>query len=252
MVILGSGKTCDSYKNLSAAQVKKIFTSSKYRDKKWDGEKLTMISCYATGGRIMTAADLSGTLEDQPHDPETKKKLSGLDPGILRWIRRKQYQPINETKMKITHSRLRQIIKEEVNRIGESTDVPDADQDGRSDKEELEAIAANLPDDGDLYTDGSRATSATRDIVHARLGQIYEEDVSKAELDAWLDEAGDGWTLVEPGIEFSGWWGTDVIDEESWYVDGPEEELAAAEFMAEGTPVDEMPASWQQILRDVV
>ena len=111
-VFLGGGAVCDTYKTLSASQVKETFRSRQYRDKKWDGDKLTMISCYATGGKFMSAGELTAILEDQPHQPEIKKKLKSLGTSITNWVQSKQYEPINETKMKITRSQLRELIKE--------------------------------------------------------------------------------------------------------------------------------------------
>lgn len=70
--------------------------------------------------------------------------------------------------------------------------------------------------------DNEAQNNGARDIVHARLGEIYKENAMEADLAIWLEEHPE-FKLVKPGTEFSGWWGTDVIDEKSWYVDGPEE-----------------------------
>jgi hypothetical protein len=140
--------------------------------------------------------------------------------------------------------------------------------------EELAAVGADYDEAGDqIDTDGDGiydfadsdkdddgvvdAAQGLRDIVHARIGEVYEEDVFEADLAIWLAKNQE-FTLVEPGKSYSGWWGTDTIDDTSWYVDGPEEGPKEIFTMSnygttnEGTPVDEMPASWQQILRDVV
>ena len=113
---------------------------------------------------------------------------------------------------------------------------------------------------GDAIEDAiDDSASDLRDIVHARLGEIYEEDVSRSELDAWLekqnnikDEEDPEWTLVEPGKSYSGWWGTDTLDDSSWYVDGPEDAVVVAEGVSEGTATSEMPQAWRQILGNIL
>ena len=61
-----------------------------------------------------------------------------------------------------------------------------------------------------------------RDIVHARLGEVYAEEISQAGLVAWLAKNPE-FKLVAAGTEYSGWWGTNVLTDEDWYVDGPED-----------------------------
>ena len=113
---------------------------------------------------------------------------------------------------------------------------------------------------GDAIEDAiDDSASDLRDIVHARLGEIYEEDVSRDELNGWLerqnsikDEEDPEWTLVEPGKSYSGWWGTDTLDDSSWYVDGPEDAVVVAEGVSEGTATSEMPQAWRQILGNIL
>ena len=146
--------------------------------------------------------------------------------------------------MKITRRQLRDIIIKETRRkrldqigkglnhpfytndydpagkpVGFDYNSPNVDQnrDDVLDADELRDIADSL--DGDRH---STSGNGPRDIVHARLGEVYKENAMEADLSIWLEEHPE-FKLVAPGTEFSGWWGTDIIDEESWYVDGPEE-----------------------------
>jgi hypothetical protein len=178
--------------------------------------------------------------------------------------------PIREAgQMSVTRRQLRQIIKEAtvtprmrgqhdsaaytsgLYEAEPSAGTFDTDGDGALKPDELRDLADSL--DGDSRTS---AASGPRDIVHARIGEIYEEDMLEADLAIWLANNSE-FSLAEPGKSYTGWWGTDVLDDASWYVDGPEEgpketlAMSNRESTNEGTPVNEMSASWQQILRDI-
>ena len=117
------------------------------------------------------------------------------------------------------------------------TSLPDGDEDGIAD-------FADTDKDNDGKVDVS---NGRRDIVHARNAEVYEEAISRNNLDAWLAKNLE-FTLVEPGTAYSGWWGTDVIDEESWYVDGPEEGPKETFTISESMLPEHMPDSWSRIL----
>ena len=58
--------------------------------------------------------------------------------------------------------------------------------------------------------------------------------------------------MIEPGKSYSGWWGTDTLDDSSWYVDGSEDGPVLAEGVSEGTATSEMPQAWRQILGNIL
>jgi len=175
--------------------------------------------------------------------------------------------------MKITRRQLRNLIKEEMKGL-------DSDGDGTSDAEELELIANNLPDDG--TTD---ITQEPLDIVDGDTGEIYllavDDDAWNttpfnglaADFAVWL--AGqDGEFIKHPDAEeltqehgYDAWWvrhkDTDLsadhstppsplvgkynLPSDGWGIPEPDRGTTS-----EGTSFDEMPASWQQILKNVL
>jgi hypothetical protein len=101
--------------------------------------------------------------------------------------------------MKITRRQLKQLIKEEIQRIDEMPMAPSGP--------------------GPQFRHQS---DVRKDIVHGRIGEIYEEGFLESEFAVWLRKNPE-YRRANPGETHTGWWGTDTLDDSQWYVDGPEE-----------------------------
>jgi hypothetical protein len=130
--------------------------------------------------------------------------------------------------------------------------MKDTDRDGIAD-------FADTDQDHDGKID---AVQGPRDIIHAKVGEVYEKAFLEKDFEVWLRKNPE-YTRVFPGERNHGPWGTNTIDALNWYVDGPEEGPAwtlgsrdwsldrkneSTEHMKEDTETSQMPASWQQIL----
>ena len=118
--------------------------------------------------------------------------------------------------------------------------MKDTDRDGIAD-------FADTDQDHDGQVD---ALQGPRDIVHVRVGEIYEEDFLEADFAVWLGKnqeftrvaAGDAHPL-DPNH---------AVDNESWWVDGPEDgpsrRLTGTAPTSNVAEAAQMPDSWAQIL----
>jgi hypothetical protein len=114
LILGGSADFCGTYKDYSPDDIQTIFNDEKYKDKKWDSDKIVMISCYATRGSFLSAGELVSVLQGQNHIEGVKRRLSQLGSDIIGFLNRKHLEPMTEHKMKITRKQLRQLISEEL------------------------------------------------------------------------------------------------------------------------------------------
>jgi Ca2+-binding EF-hand superfamily protein len=225
-VILGKGDACNTYKSLSASQVKETFKSREYSDREWDGHKLTMISCYATGGSILSAYDLAGIIDDPESNLSVSEKLSALGPGIRSWIIEKQNEPVRESSMKITRKQLKQIIKEAI-----SLDVDYLDSIGSQEMADAKRAAGEDP-----AAQAAHLGIGVEDwyTIRQELDDHYEdrhmEDQMAFDDDPDMDN--DGMLSVGELVKMTQNIADDVNESNA----------------QEGTELSQMPDSWRQIL----
>jgi len=146
-----------------------------------------------------SAEELARMTSPEEGEDEPKRMGMGRRPlvGPARDVRRGR--KISESKMKITRTQLRRIIKEEIQRLNEMPMAPSGP--------------------GPQFRHQS---DVRKDIVHGRIGEIYEEGFLESEFAVWLRKNPE-YRRANPGETNTGWWGTDTLDDSQWYVDGPEE-----------------------------